>query len=68
MKNWNSRKKRRYKSVGFKPSRQDIASAVDEYLKKGGRIEKIVVSESNYKDFIALNELPSAADDFLNDQ
>jgi hypothetical protein len=67
MKRLNNRKKRNNQSISFKPSRQDIESAVDDFLKSGGKIKKVVVNERTYKDFVALNELPSAADDFLND-
>ncbi len=68
MKRWNNRRKRSNKSIGFKPSHMEIESAVTDFLKCGGKIKKVVVNERTYKDFVALNELPSAADDFLNDQ
>lgn len=68
MKRWNSKKRKGSRSVSFKPSRQEIDDAVSDFLKGGGTIKKIVVNDRNYKEFIALNELPSAADDFLNEQ
>lgn len=67
MKRWNNSKKRSNQSISFKPSHQDIESAVNDFLNNGGKIKKVVANERTYKDFIALNELPSAADDFLND-
>ena len=68
MKRWNSKRKRSKQAISFKPSRQEIESAVSEFLKSGGTIKKVVVNEGSYKDFVALNELPTAADEFLNGQ
>ena len=68
MKKWNQRSKKNSYSKAFKPSRIEIEDAVNEFLKNGGSIKKIEANESNFKDFVALNELPSAADDFLNGQ
>lgn len=67
MKKWNNRTKKGRGAVSFKPSRNEIKSAVDDFLKNGGKIKKIEVNERNYKDFVSLNEPPSAADDFLKD-
>lgn len=60
------KKKRNRATSFFNPNRSEIANAVDEYLDKGGTITKIEVDEKNYKDFLSLRELPSAADEFLS--
>ena len=66
MKRWPSARKDRKRSIAFNPDRQAIASAVTDFVNKGGTITKIVVDERSYKDFASKNELPSAADEFLN--
>jgi hypothetical protein len=68
MKRWNSKRKKNKQSLSFRPSRQEIENAVSDFLRSGGTIKKVVVNDRNYKDFVALNELPSAADEFLNGQ
>ncbi len=66
MKRWPSKRKSRKHATGFNPNRQDIASAVDDFMRKGGIITKITVDSKSYGDFVSKKELPSAADDFLN--
>ena len=68
MKKWNNRTKKNSLSKAFKPSRIEIENAVNEFLKNGGSIKRIEANETNFKDFVTLSELPSAADDFLNGQ
>ncbi len=65
MKKWIMKKRRRKNSASFEPNRIFVKSAIDEYLKKGGKITKIVVDENSFKDFLSLNEHPNAADEFL---
>lgn len=67
MSRWTGKKGKRKRSTSFNPNHNEIASAVEEFLKKGGKIKKIEVDERNYRDFVALNELPSAADEFLKE-
>lgn len=66
MKRWTSKRKSRKRATGFNPNRQDVANAIDEFMKKGGTITRIVVDSNSYSDFVSKKELPSAADDFLN--
>ena len=56
------------KSTGFKPNRAYVENAMDFYLANGGTITKIVLTEKDFKNFIATNENPSAVDDWLNGQ
>ena len=60
------RSKRKQKTSFFNPNRNDVAKAVDDYLNSGGKITKVKVDEKNFKDFLTLRELPSAADEFLS--
>lgn len=66
MKRWTSKRRSRKRPTGFNPNRQDVADAVNDFVKKGGTITKIVVDSNSYSDFVSKKELPSAADDFLN--
>ncbi len=66
MRTWTKKRKRRKNSVSFNPNHVYVESAVEEFLNKGGTITKVIVDERSYGDFVSLNELPSAADDFLN--
>ncbi|MBU3916974.1 hypothetical protein KKA14_15690 [bacterium] len=66
MKTWTKKRKSRKNSVSFNPNHRYVKSAVEEFLDKGGKITKVIVDERSYGDFLLLNELPSAADDFLN--
>ncbi|MBU2510473.1 hypothetical protein KJ966_04015 [bacterium] len=62
----NYKKKRHQRTSFFNPNHGDIKNAINKYLNNGGKITKITVDEQNYKDFLSLRELPSAADEFLN--
>ncbi len=66
MKKWTYKRKARKNSIPFNPNRVVIADAVEEYLRSGGKITKVIVDEKSYNDFISINEMPSAADEFLN--
>ena len=56
------RRRKRRKNI-FKPNRAYINEAIDVYLKSGGRINKIIVKEGDYSDFVAIKE--QVAHDFL---
>ena len=62
MSNWK-KGRRAKKSVSFNPNRKFINNAVDEFLKKGGKITKIEMDEEAYQAFIRMRD--AAADDFL---
>ncbi len=57
----NSRKKR----VAFKPGRNFIRWAVEDYLAAGGIITKIEFDENSYREFISFSESPISVDEFL---
>ncbi len=46
-------KKRRRKAVNFNPNRDYIESAVDDFLKNGGKIKKVQAGPENFVDFIS---------------
>ncbi len=52
------------KSVIFNPNRNYVQNAVEEFLDNGGKITKIELDESSYKDFMALKDAISV-DRFL---
>ncbi len=67
MKKWTPRKKIKKRQVSFNPNRKFVESAIDEYLRKGGKITRVIVDEESYRDFVSLREIPLAVDDFLNE-
>lgn len=54
-------------AVSFNPDRQFVANAVDEFLKKGGKIETLQPDERSYKDAMNRREGSTDADEFLLD-
>ncbi len=65
MNRWQKRASKKRKSVSFQPTRNDIQAAVDEYLKKGGKITKLEANDVNYEDFMRQKESYSAINDFF---
>lgn len=65
MNRWNGKQIKRKKATPFKPTRNEINSAVEEYLNAGGKITKIVPDESNFHNFINSRDSSSLADEFL---
>lgn len=63
MSQWKKGRRSRKKGVSFNPNRNYISSAVDEYLKNGGKITKIEMDEEAYEAFVKMRD--AAADDFL---
>lgn len=65
MTEWKKKNPRGKKSKTFKPSRKYIQSAVDEYLKKGGKITRLK-PERDYKSIVRIKTSQSEADEFLS--
>lgn len=66
MKRKVGRRARRTQAVKFKPNRDYLNKAVEEYLAGGGKITKLEFDEKAYENFMQTPETPSAVDDFLN--
>lgn len=60
-------KKKRNKATPFHIERTEINKAVEEYLKNGGKITKLVADDESYIDFINKRDAFVTADDFLLD-
>ena len=63
MSQWRRGRRSKKKSVSFNPNRKYINSAVDEYLKNGGKITRIEIDDEAYQAFIKMRD--AAADEFL---
>ena len=63
----NSKIKRRQRkgSVSFNPDRQFISSAVEDFLNKGGKIERLEPDESSFKMSMNRHDGSLDADEFL---
>ncbi|MBU2510368.1 hypothetical protein KJ966_03485 [bacterium] len=61
-------KHRRKRHLSFDPNHEFIAEAVDEYLKKGGKIEQLKSEpeKTNQATWFAIED-NSEADEFLNE-
>lgn len=60
--------RRRKRHLSFNPSHQDIADAVDEYLKQGGKITQLEAQQDRSKDDTWLTaEDTKDADEFLKE-
>ncbi|MDH5559349.1 MAG: hypothetical protein OEY59_00675 [Deltaproteobacteria bacterium] len=60
--------RRRKKSTSFNPSKEYVNKAIEDYLKKGGKITKIVDLSDNLNEFISAPDVKSPADEFLMDR
>jgi hypothetical protein len=61
-----SRQKRAGRTGKFKPTHLDVEKAVEEYMRRGGKITEIKIEESNIEDFINQPiDLSGNADQFL---
>lgn len=56
---------KKQKRSNFNPKREEIRSAIDEYLKSGGKIKRIELDENSYNLFMGNTE--HAANDFLTE-
>ena len=65
MKNTMVPRRRKKGTPGFKPDSKFIAEAVEEYLKKGGEIEKVKLNKKDFQNFVKGNDVRDT-DDFLN--
>lgn len=66
MKRRMNRRALRTKAVKFKPNRDYVNQAVEDYLANGGKITKLEFNEKAYQEFMQTPEAPNAVDDFLN--
>lgn len=60
-----TRQKRRKRTTSFNPSREFISESVEEYLKSGGKITKIIPDEDSFKNFVSMRD-NDAINDFLS--
>lgn len=58
------RRKRKKESV-FKPNRAYIVRAIEDYLKEGGTIKKIIIDPNSYNKFVGMKDIRSV-DQFLS--
>ena len=56
--------RRKTTQTKFRPNRSVIDQATEDYLKKGGRITKIIDVSEGYEEFLSSKGIP-AADSFL---
>ncbi|MBT4288176.1 MAG: hypothetical protein HOD92_12645 [Deltaproteobacteria bacterium] len=61
--NYKGRRSKKFSS--FQPNRITVSSAVDEFLKNGGKITKVDSISDSFKEFTAQKELPAVVDAFL---
>ncbi len=54
------------KKTKFKPNRAYVEKSVENFLRDGGRINRIILDEKSYEKFVVSNELPGAVDEFLS--
>lgn len=66
MKKRINRRALRTKAVKFKPNRDYVNKAVEEYLANGGTITKLEFDDESYRNFMQTPESPHIVDDFLN--
>lgn len=59
------KRRNRKGSVSFEPDRQYIQSAVDDFLKNGGKIEQLKPDESSFKTSMTRHDGSLDADEFL---
>lgn len=53
------------RATSFNPNRDYVTSAVQEYLKLGGKITHLKAEDENFEIFITAKESGEAADQFL---
>lgn len=61
-------KKRKKRGVSFRPNRNFIEGAVEDFLNQGGKITVLSVDTTEEKNTALTNDLDFSADQFLNDQ
>ena len=59
------KRRQRRGSVSFNPDRQFVASAVEEFLNKGGKIEQLKPSDISFRQSMNVNDGSLDADEFL---
>lgn len=57
-------KRKKARVSNFKPDRQFVQNAVNEYLAKGGKIEKVEIDDTDYIKFVNMRNR-SESNDFL---
>jgi hypothetical protein len=58
-------RRRRRGSVSFNPDSQFVSSAVEDFLKQGGKIERLQPNENSFEQTMARHEGSLDADEFL---
>lgn len=65
-KNFGRRRKKRIINT-IPITQDDVKQAISDYLNRGGKIQKITVNNSTYKDFVRIPvDTTSNSDSFLN--
>ena len=64
MKKYTIKKRRKKDENAFIPNQAYIDESVEEYIKKGGKITRII-TEDCYAKFVSMPTVAGAADDFL---
>jgi len=59
------RRGRRSKNTSFNPNTEYVRKATDEFLKKGGKVTKVLDVTTDYDEFLAHRERMNPADEFL---
>jgi hypothetical protein len=59
---------RRRKNVDFNPNHEFVANAVEEFLKDGGKIEKIEMSDDKFSKFSETDDGLKEVNEFLIDK
>lgn len=61
-------RRRKKGAARFKPNRTYVAKSVENFLSDGGKINRVILDEKSYRDFIISSEPPSSVDEFLSGQ
>ena len=60
-----NRRQTRTGSVKYNPSHDDVSAALEEFLNKGGKIDKLEPDEKTFKNSLLAVDVSSDVDEFL---
>ncbi len=60
------RNKRKSRAKSFNPNHEYVANAVNDFLKKGGKITQLKAKEGNFSGFVDSSVSTAGADEYLN--
>ena len=61
-----NRRRSRKRSTSFRPNSDFIKKAVTDYLKKGGKINRIEINDKSFENSWMIGDVSSDVDEFLN--